>query len=154
MRLSSVISLLIFALAPCARAQESSNQNQSDTLVNKYINLPLQTLENQTFCKQWKPNGTSQWEWLYEVVYTAFTGEYKPLADPTMYQGQGILNSSAYYRDPIGEVTGVNLLKYFDGSHASASRDGKPTAVKFVYGNGTKWEDGRLKIRWTPVFET
>lgn len=153
MHLFSVITLVAFFCSRFALCQESSNQNQSDTLVNKEIFLPLQTLENKTFCKQWKPEGISQWDWVYDVVYRAFTGEFTPLADPSMYQGQGILNASAYYRDPIGDVTKVNLHRYFDGSRASSNRNGIPTAVKFVTGNGTVWEDGRLKITWTPVFE-
>lgn len=150
------LSTITFAALLCSchvLCQESSNQNQSDTLVNKEIFLPLQTLENKTFCKQWKPAGMSQWDWVYDVVYRAFTGEYKPLPNASMYQGQGILNASAYYRDPIGHVTKVNLLRYFDGSRASSNRNDKPTAVKFVSGNGTMWKDGRLQITWTPVFE-
>ena len=149
MLFSSVIlpgALLLGAVA----AQESANQNQSDTLINKIINLPLLTGENKTFCSQYIPSNVSEWEYMYALVYRAFTGAYTPLANKTAYQAQGILNASAYYRDPVGNSAPVNLLKYFDGSMKSTNRCGSPTAVKFVEGNGTYYQDGQLYVAELP----
>lgn len=153
MQLNGLLASLVLLTTTVVHAQESSNQNQSDTLVNKIINLPLMTTANQTFCSQYIPYGSSQWEWMFDLVYRAFSGQYTPLANASTYQAQGILNASAYYRDPVGNTSPVNLLKYFDGSLASSNRCGKPTAVQYVTGNGTYWYDPEkwLKIQTTPA---
>lgn len=143
---------LAAAFSGLVGAQEDSNQNQSDTLVNKPIYLPLQTTDNHTFCPHYVPKGKGQWEHMYELVYRAFTGQYKPNANSSIYQAQGILNSSAFYRDPIGNSNKVNLLPWFDGSLVSTNRHGKAAAVKFVEGNGTEWRHGQMRVRATPAF--
>ena len=118
---------VVACLLPAALAQESPNQNQSNTLIEKLIYLPLYTgngTSNQTFCDAYTPANETQYTFITKLIERAFTGNYKPLANTSSYQGTGLLDPNAFYRDPIGITDKVNLLPYFNGALKSTNRDG------------------------------
>ena len=132
-RLTIMVELLalLTCFAVAISAQESPNQNQSDTLINALIYLPLYTVSgsgngvlNQTFCDAYAPKNATQYAFITKLVERAFIGDYTPNTNQSVYQAQGILNSSAYYRDPTGNVNSVNLLPYFNGALKSTNRAG------------------------------
>ncbi|KAI9813317.1 MAG: hypothetical protein M1827_004259 [Pycnora praestabilis] len=123
---------LIAGLVGAVVAQESSNQSQSDTLITKYINLPVYTNENQTVCAQYVPENITQYDFMYNLVTLALVGNYTPLLNRSLYQAQGILNPNAVYRDPTNTKTNVNLLPYFNGDLKSTNRDGVAVSVNFL----------------------
>ena len=116
---------LLFVIAVLASVV-TCQQNLSDALTVKYIELPLTTVitgKNTTFCDAYVPANESQYSFMYKLVERAFVGDYAPVPAGT-YQGMGILNPNAYYIDPIGDNVTINLLPYFNGSLKSNNRCG------------------------------
>lgn len=93
--------------------------------------VPLRTrARNQTICEKYTPANQTQYQFISTLVNLAFTGKYKPLANPWpanatgAYQGTGILDPNAVYRDPCYVVEKIDLVKYFNGTYKSNNRKG------------------------------
>ncbi|KAL9004643.1 MAG: hypothetical protein Q9188_002534 [Gyalolechia gomerana] len=140
MHLHSFLSIPVLLLSlPLAHAQDQCN-----LLPVAIQSLPLTVLNSSTLtiCERYTPANSTQYAWISKLINLAFTGDYTPLPDvwpanPNgTYQASGLLDPNAVYRDPCGEVMGINLVPYFNGTWKSNNRGGKPVAINFLDGGG------------------
>ena len=114
-------------------------QDQCNLLpLRGHIDLPLHHLKTAsldptpiTLCDQYAPKNAPQLSWITQVINGAFIGNYTPVVGPKWpqdpngtYQGTGLLDPHAVYRDPCGVVTSVPLVGWFNGSRRSTNRGG------------------------------
>lgn len=131
--LAAFTGVLILILPLLTWAQDTCNLLPVSVQTVPLFHLADHTVNktNVTLCEKYTPPGTSQYDWMVQLINLAFTGEYKPLpnqwpADPNgTYQGSGILDPHAVYRDPCNVVTPINLVPFFNGTYRSNNRNGK-----------------------------
>ena len=135
---SNAGTIKLFTLFALTLPFLSHAQDQCNLLPVSIQTLPLYSLvphtlnkTSTTLCEKYTPNGTTQYQWITELVNLAFTGDFKPLPNlwPAVpngtYQASGLLDPQSVYRDPCNTVTKINLVPYFNGTYRSNNRNGK-----------------------------
>ena len=128
-----------------------SSQDECNKLpLRGHIDIPLHSLipqtltpSNTTMCDKYAFKNDTQLAWITRLINLAFVGDYTPVQGPKWpevangtYQGTGLLDPKARYKDPCDVVEDINLLQYFDGSLMSTNRGGNAVALSFLDGGG------------------